>query len=155
VVQTAIDDWHAWAHVRTIYFFRDGPIICIDSAKGGAGRAALSWHLVGEARRDGDGLWLRRGEHATRLTLRPSAWAAIVTEPEETAYGQGQSVVTYGDQDGRLDMVSVFLFDRWVNATIDTTYEFGDGQARVPQSVKIRIQNERETLAVVHDATIR
>ncbi|MEP7198819.1 MAG: hypothetical protein ABI874_03275 [Chloroflexota bacterium] len=56
VAQTVIDDWHGWTHTRTIYFYPRGPIVVVDTAAGGSGRAALSWHILGDGVRAGDGL---------------------------------------------------------------------------------------------------
>ncbi|MEP7198820.1 MAG: hypothetical protein ABI874_03280 [Chloroflexota bacterium] len=76
-----------------------------------------------------------------------------VVQPEETAYGQGQSVVYYGAQDGRLEAVSVFLADRWVDAHVSTTYPTAAEQSVPPPTITVRIQLGQETLSVEHRVT--
>ncbi len=150
-VQTKIENWHGWSHVRTIYFYPQGPIIVVDSAHGGTGRAALSWHLVGQGRRDGNSLWLREGNHPARIVLPSEAWPDTIIRAESTAYGLGYSVVYYAPTDGRLDLVSVFLTGRWAGSSVTTSINFEPRLS--PQLMTIRVSNGPETIELVHDTT--
>jgi hypothetical protein len=142
--QTVIEAWHGWTHVRTIYLDTRGPIVVVDSARGGEGHAALSWHVVGDGEREGDGLWLRRGQHPARLVL--SSWVDSLVQPIHTTYGNGQSIVKYATHVGQLDVVSVFLTDEWATATV--SYE-----KLPPHSIKITIRAKSQSIDIIHEAT--
>jgi hypothetical protein len=110
--------WHGWAHTRAIYFYPQGPIIVVDSAKGGKGHAGLSWHIVGAGQHATDGIWLRQGLHPARLVLMSDSGGYPVVRTEQNSYGMGQSIMYYAPQAGRLRTVSVFLSGRWANAVV-------------------------------------
>jgi hypothetical protein len=116
--------WHGWTHTRAIYFYPRGPIIIVDSAKGGKGHAGLSWHAVGAGQRAADGIWLRQGLHPARLVFMSDTGLDPVAQPEQNSYGLGQSIVYYAPQTGRLRTVSVFLSGRWANAVVVMSQQF-------------------------------
>jgi hypothetical protein len=128
--------WGGWAHTRAIYFYPQGPTIIVDSAEGGEGHAALSWHTVGAGQRAADGIWLRQGQNPARLVFISDTGSEAAVQPEQNSYGAGQSIVYYAPQGGRLHAISVFLSGRWASATVTMS----------PQFRTLRIQSETETI---------
>ncbi len=118
IAQSVIEQWHGWTQTRTMYLYPQGPIVIVDSADGGEGRAALSWHVVGDGERDGDVLWLRRGAHPARFVLPHDAWNTTSVRAAPSVYGNAQTIVYYAPSAGRLQLVSVFLTDEWADAQV-------------------------------------
>lgn len=77
--------------------------------------AAISWHLVGRGRRDGDNLWLREGEQSVRVVWPAEAWASMVLENETLASSEQPNVrmLYRSPRQGRLDLATAWLLGEW------------------------------------------
>ena len=125
VSHTVIENWQGWRHTRTIYFVHRGPMIVVDAAQG-KGQAAVTWHLVGQGRRDGDRLWLRDGSASASVILLSGDWQNIRIQPVDKA-GQASGI---GKPDwdmmysspvaGQLELATVFALDAWADARLES-----------------------------------
>jgi hypothetical protein len=126
-----LQGWRGWQHDRWIYFYRaGGPIIVVDRAEShGTGRAALSWHLSGEARRTGRlRLQVRGGEVPAEVR-----WVPILEEHSLLSVeAAGDTRVYYrAAAPGRLHVATVFLTGDWVGA--QAWWDGKDGVLRITQ----------------------
>ncbi len=154
IAQTAIENWHGWSHVRTVYFYPQGPIVVVDSVAGGIGRAALTWHVVGDGERDRDTIWLRRDTHPARIVFSSGAWQNIKVNAENTSDRIASSIVYSAPDDGGLELVTVFLSGKWVNAQTDISYQFDEPlNSSHPSQIAVRIVSNQRTLELLHRAT--
>ncbi len=132
VARTTIEGWRGWSHARTVYFVHRGPIVVIDAARG-KGQAAVVWHLVGEGRRDGSGLWLRSMPSPVRVLLPSQAWRNIEVRQTGAKPGEGDIGVPNWDLvyrspvPGQLDLVTVFALRSWASMQHEV-YELGGGR---------------------------
>jgi hypothetical protein len=134
-----ISGWRGWRQRRAIALHRDGPIVVVDRASGPSGRrAAIAWHLRGEA----------RGESPRRFRLGRELRAELVLVPLGEPAGGVESAaglepleldVLYRPRAaGRLDLASVFLPETWTGASVAVrrspsgeTLEIGRGETRL------------------------
>jgi hypothetical protein len=119
--RTTIEDWRGWRHQRSIFFFHQGPVLVMDSARRpGGGQSALSWHFGGSTEKTEAGVWLRRGDAPVRVTVPSDKWSQTTLNGVD---GQGSESVwemTYRSPDsGRLDLATAFLMDDWAEAAFE------------------------------------
>jgi hypothetical protein len=149
VSRTVLQDWHGWSHSRSIYFIHGGPLVVVDDAASQPARpgAALIWHLAGEARREGDGLWLREGENPARLVLPAAAWATTALQPAAQGGGNGPAVLYSSPQKGQLHLATGFLTGDWAAADFEArTLAGGTGQI-------IQVVGPASELRILHNAS--
>ena len=125
VSRTLIEHWQGWRHTRTIYFVHQGPMIVMDAAQG-KGPAAVTWHLVGQGRRDGDRLWLRDGSAPASVILPSGDWQNIRIQPVDKA-GQTSGIgrpdwnmMVSSPVAGQLKLATVFALDTWADAHLES-----------------------------------
>ncbi len=119
VSRTLMDGWRGWRQTRTVYFFRRGPIIVVDEAASQLeSEAAVSWHLVGLGEREGESLWLRQGEKATRLLWPADAWPSVTlhSEPSDSPDQPNLWALYRSPHQDRLDLATVWLTGEWAGA---------------------------------------
>jgi hypothetical protein len=127
VSRTVLDNWRGWDHARTIYFIHDGPIVVVDVAKDerGSGQSAITWHLVGQGKRDGDGLWLRQDASPARLALPHDAWEMTQVTPGTGAGEMGWmpdwDMIYHSPKPGWLNLSTTFLLGDWADAPYQAT----------------------------------
>jgi len=118
---TRLSNWRGWQHDRWIYFYHDGPIVVIDSAKGPPGaRAALIWHLTagGEARGERVYLW-EEGRQSVEMVFLSLEEPAGRVDLESEDGGSGERVVYYSGCDGVLQLALVILPKGWMGAEVN------------------------------------
>jgi len=148
ISQTVIDDWRGWQHTRTVYFVHQGPVVIIDSARG-KGRAAIAWHLVGEGRRDGNGLWLRSTPSPVRMLLPSTAWQHTAIRHTGAPAEAGDigmpnwDVLYLSPTPGQLDLATVFAVDSW------TTMEYTS--QRLPGGQFLRLKRRGRGIALLQN----
>jgi len=109
-----------------VYFVHEGPAIVIDSARG-KGQAAIAWHLVGEGRRDNNGLWLRGAPSPVWMILPPQAWQSTSVRPTGTLLQDGDigapnwDVVYRSPVPGQLDLATMFASGPWASVQYEMT----------------------------------
>lgn len=125
VSRTVIENWQGWRHTRTIYFVHQGPMIVMDAAKG-KGQAAVTWHLVGQGRRDGERLWLRDDPAPASMILPSGDWQNTRIQPSNQggqASGIGKpdwDVMYSSPAPGQLELATVFALDAWADAHLES-----------------------------------
>ncbi len=149
VSRTTLRHWRGWTHVRSVYFVRDGPIVVVDDARSDPARsgAALIWHLVGEGRREADGLWLRSGKSPARMALPTDAWAEANVQPGSQNGENGVSVVYSSPQEGELHLATAFLTGDWATADFDV-YPLTNGAGQA-----IQISGQDGEYRILHNGT--
>ncbi len=123
--RTVIANWRGWQHERQVHFYHDGPIVIVDRARGpNRQRAALAWH-VARAGSLGEGRWsLRTGPHPAEMLVLSLDGSHVRTTEEASADDPDRvGLVCYPARDGELELVTVFLMDRWVGAQVELQAE--------------------------------
>jgi hypothetical protein len=116
-----LKDWRGWQDRRTVYFYHGGPTVVVDEVVGSPGRrAALTWHVAGNAQPLSHRIKLRDGaEPAEMLFLSTGNEKMRI----ESLAGQGDQLglqVIPGDPaSGQFNVVTVFLMGDWVGANVD------------------------------------
>jgi len=125
-VHTRLADWHGWQHDRRVYFYHDGgPIVVVDDASGSSQQAALTWHLAGEGKMEGDRLSLRDGDSPVEAYFVPLDAKGYFETTSNPGENSGVSVVYLPVAKGRLHLVTVFLPEQWVGADVKWNQEVG------------------------------
>ena len=138
---TSLKDWHGWHHRRKVLFYREGPVVIVDQARGPADQeGALRWHILkdyGVQRR----LLAAREDTYPRRVL----W---VVEPDEKAVRPPKApgprdleVVSEKTGGGKLEMITLFLGRGWEKARVTTISEDD-------KTFLLRIEKEGKTLTV-------
>lgn len=117
---TRLQDWHGWRHDRWIYFYHQGgPIVVVDEAQAlSDSRAAFVWHLSGTE---------EPGIETQRVRLRdehdPVEVVLLSVDQEGglefTPDSGNRLTVSYTSEANHLHMVTVFLPEKWIGATLD------------------------------------
>jgi hypothetical protein len=119
---TRLADWQSWDHDRWIYFHHEGPIAVIDRATGPRKQqAALTWQLAGEAQILNSRIHLRGTSVPADVVMLPLDSAIqhrLSIEPDEE---REFSTLQYSQDNGQIQVLSLFLMGSWVNA--DVTYD--------------------------------
>jgi hypothetical protein len=154
--RTTVDGWRGWDHSRTIYFVQSGLIVIVDTAKNEArrGHAAVSWHLVGDATWDEEGLWLRRETSEARLALSQAAWDT--TEMTQVSHTGGTDsmpdwdMLYYSPEPGRLDLATAFLLGDWADASYESVV-LRDEIQNEPIGQHVRITGPPGQIELLHN----
>jgi hypothetical protein len=125
---TRIEGWRGWQHDRQVYFYhKAGPIIVLDRADGpGAGRAAIAWHLDGDGEVRERRISIRGGDEPVEVVFVPIANEGQLSVSKRGDGDIYHPAVSWSVSSGRLQLATVFLFDRWVGAQVKIDQE---GQA--------------------------
>lgn len=123
--RTVIDSWRGWQHERQVHFYHDGPIVIVDRARGPSQqRAALAWHVARAGPLQEGRLPLRTGPYpAEMLVLSLDGSHARITENASTDDPARVGLVCHPAHDGELELVTIFLMDRWVGAQVELQAE--------------------------------
>jgi len=159
VSRTVIKNWHGWRHTRTVYFFHDGPVVVVDYAhrQRGKGQAAIVWHLTGDGEREGNALWLRRGDYPVQMVLPEAAWPSVRLTPTATgikdAFAPACELIYQPDTAGGLYLVTVFLPEEWAGGQVNIQ-GVGSAFAGAPAAQHLLIISSQGSVELLHNETI-
>jgi hypothetical protein len=119
---TRLSNWRGWQHDRHVYFFHNGgPIVVVDDASGPAKQAAaLVWHLASEGQLEADRY---RFSGKDLEVMFASATGGRLEMIENKGQDAQPTVMYYPVEKGKLILVTAYLFNEWIGASVDLDLE--------------------------------
>jgi hypothetical protein len=122
ISHSEIINWHGWSHQRVIYFYHHGPIIILDEAQGPEDQnAAINWYPIRQSDQPmpNNRIPLRDGNNPVEMVLIPGSLNGNGLQISELPGDSPNMQVKYdGNNKGEISLITIFLFDDWVNAQV-------------------------------------
>jgi hypothetical protein len=123
VVHTRVEGWEGWTHDRRLRFYHEEDVIAvIDTASSldlgpFSKHAGIAWQAVNPPIRQDETVVLASEDSEVRLLVLNAAGEVVNPSGGEAGYG----LIYSGVDKGSLNLVSLFLFDEWVDATVQVS----------------------------------
>jgi hypothetical protein len=124
---TVLDDWRGWKQTRTIYFNHNGPVIIRDEVAGPDDKnAALTWHMIGQARQNHENrIEIRNGSGRVEMLFISEYGNANLQDiniewDPDTEY---TNILYQSGQKGGFSVFTILLTEDWLGANASIVHE--------------------------------